>query len=39
MQKKRNIKKSRIDIEKARARRKLKAISVLTVVVIAVIAL
>ena len=39
MQKKRNIKKSRIDIEKARARRKLTAISVLSVVVLAVLAL
>ena len=40
MQKKRNIKKSRIDIEKSKGqRRKLTAISVLSVVVLAVLAL
>ena len=39
MQKKRKIKKSRIDIEKARARRKLTVISVLSVIVLAVLAL
>lgn len=39
MQKKRNIKKSRIDIEKARARRKLTVIFVLSVIVLAVLAL